>query len=143
MDASGAYPRRNARSPGKMPPIRISRRILPLVGLDSISASPGIIVGRGQNANSAVPSNIKNGLALEFPRRTAPEIGGTEMSRRPAKFTQSDVKRVLKAVLDTGHKGIVHLATDGSISILPPGTEPAPKENDPWEQAIAELGQGQ
>jgi hypothetical protein len=62
--------------------------------------------------------------------------------RRPAKFTQSDVKRVLKAVLDTGHKGSVRIAADGSISILPPGTESAPKESDPWEQATAELGGG-
>lgn len=41
------------------------------------------------------------------------------MPRRPARFTQADIARALRAVAQVGVKAAVKLAPDGSILIIP------------------------
>jgi hypothetical protein len=41
------------------------------------------------------------------------------MSRRPARFTQADIARAIKAVEKTGAKMAVEIAPDGTIRIVP------------------------
>jgi hypothetical protein len=47
------------------------------------------------------------------------------MSRKPARFTQADVARALKALLASGMPGHIEIKPDGTISIYvrPAGTE--------------------
>jgi len=46
------------------------------------------------------------------------------MSRRPARVTQADIARSLRAAEQVGHGHIVEIAPDGTIRILPPGAAP-------------------
>ena len=41
------------------------------------------------------------------------------MSRRPARCTQADIARAIKAVAQTGARMAVEIATDGTIRIVP------------------------
>lgn len=41
------------------------------------------------------------------------------MSRRPARFTQADVARAIKAVEQTGARMAVEIGPDGTIRIVP------------------------
>ncbi|MGV8833283.1 MAG: hypothetical protein ACOH2N_15015 [Devosia sp.] len=56
------------------------------------------------------------------------------MSRSPAKVTQADVARALRAVAQTGLSAVVEIATDGTIRIVPTNfaqiTEPEPLDDD-------------
>jgi len=41
------------------------------------------------------------------------------MSRRPARVTQADIARSIRAAEQVGHGHVVEIATDGTIRILP------------------------
>ena len=41
------------------------------------------------------------------------------MSRTPARFTQADIARTLRAIEQTGARMSVEIATDGTIRIVP------------------------
>lgn len=53
------------------------------------------------------------------------------MSRSPARCTQADVARALRAVEQVGYPGVVEIGRDGTIRIVPyalvaPAADPAP-----------------
>jgi hypothetical protein len=54
------------------------------------------------------------------------------MSRRPARFTESDIRRALAAVTKSGGNAVVEIAPDGTIRLVPAAlttpTEAAPAE---------------
>jgi hypothetical protein len=43
------------------------------------------------------------------------------MSRTPAKVTQADIARAIRAVEQTGGQAVVEVARDGTIRIVPAG----------------------
>lgn len=52
------------------------------------------------------------------------------MSRRPARVTQADVARALRAVEQCGSDRVVEIAPDGTIRIVPPAQrQPQPSEH--------------
>lgn len=59
------------------------------------------------------------------------------MPRTPAKFTQADVARALRAIEQTGVKMEVVLELDGRIRIIPRGDTPTPapahKQSDEFD----------
>lgn len=62
------------------------------------------------------------------------------MSRRPAVVTQADVARALRAVEQVRYHGVVEIARDGTIRIVPfgvvekaPAPEPTPVDEEPIE----------
>lgn len=48
------------------------------------------------------------------------------MSRTPARFTQADVTRAIRAVEQTGARMAVEIAPDGTIRIVPYEAPPTP-----------------
>lgn len=46
------------------------------------------------------------------------------MSRRPARVTQADIARALRAVEQTGTRAAVEVAPDGTIRIVPVDASP-------------------
>lgn len=48
------------------------------------------------------------------------------MSRRPARFTQADIARAIRAVVQTGAPMAVLVELDGTIRISPQENRPAP-----------------
>lgn len=57
------------------------------------------------------------------------------MSRRPARFTEADVKRAIKALLASGAYGTVEILPDGQIRVVP--TPVKPPEGCPPKRRIA------
>jgi hypothetical protein len=55
------------------------------------------------------------------------------MSRTPARVTQADVARALRAVEQCGYPGIVEIARDGTIRIVPIGLERQAPEPEPLD----------
>jgi hypothetical protein len=45
--------------------------------------------------------------------------GDTVMSRRPARFTEADLRRAIRAVAKTNGRYTVEIAPDGTIRIVP------------------------
>ena len=58
--------------------------------------------------------------------------------RRPARFTQADLTRALKAVRASGITATVKVDIEGNLIILP-GTPSEPIIDRSWDKAIAEL----
>lgn len=52
------------------------------------------------------------------------------MSRTPARFTQADVARALKALLASGMPGHIEIKPDGTISIHVRPAEPKTEHDD-------------
>lgn len=52
------------------------------------------------------------------------------MSRTPAKVTQADIARALRAVEQTGAVAVVEVARDGTIRIVPAGLAGKTQEQD-------------
>jgi hypothetical protein len=48
-----------------------------------------------------------------------PQPQSAPVSRRPARFTQSDVSRAIKAVEAAGASMVIEIMTDGTIRIAP------------------------
>lgn len=61
------------------------------------------------------------------------------MSRRPARFMQSDVEKALRVALKMDPPWIVEIAPDGSIQLVPAAGAPEPSSSaaDPAEVALA------
>jgi hypothetical protein len=57
------------------------------------------------------------------------------MSRRPARFTQADIRRALQAVVQSGADMVVEITIEGSIRIArnqrDSGLDPPPVESGP------------
>ena len=51
--------------------------------------------------------------------RDGVDVGGVEMSRRPARVTQADIARSIRAAEQVGHGHVVEIAPDGTIRIVP------------------------
>lgn len=47
------------------------------------------------------------------------------MSRRPARCTEADIKRAIKALLASGAYGSVEILPDGTIRVAPEAVKPA------------------
>ena len=65
------------------------------------------------------------------------------MSRRPAKFTESDVRRVLTAAKKADCAVRISIERDGKIVILAKPAEPLSDEassSSSWDEAVAKLG---
>ena len=61
---------------------------------------------------------------------------GSGVSRRPARFTQADVARAVRAIEQIGSNRIVKIDTDGSILILLPPVEKPNGRVDPHQEII-------
>ena len=55
------------------------------------------------------------------------------MSRKPARFTEADIRRALSAVAKSGTNTVVEISPNGTIRLVPAIT---PKENAPEERRI-------
>jgi hypothetical protein len=53
------------------------------------------------------------------------------MSRRPARFTQADIARAIRAIEQTGARMTVKIAPDGTIWIVPDDNVPQPPTVEP------------
>ena len=56
------------------------------------------------------------------------------MSRRPARVTQADIARSIRAAEQVGHGHIVEIAPDGTIRIVPFSTERVPAQSEPLDE---------
>jgi hypothetical protein len=70
-----------------------------------------------------------------------PSLGGkTEscilMSRRPARFTQADISRAIRAIQASGAPMAVEIVPDGTIRIIPANAASAPPEAVPCPREI-------
>jgi hypothetical protein len=58
------------------------------------------------------------------------------MSRRPARFTQADVHRAVKAVMRAGVNMAVEIAPDGTIRIVPAIVHNPPRPVAPDREVV-------
>lgn len=56
------------------------------------------------------------------------------MSRRPARFTQSDLTKAIKAVEQAGANMAVEISRDGTMRIVPATPQPVKLEGNPWDR---------
>lgn len=56
----------------------------------------------------------------------------SRMPRRPAKFTQADIVRVIRAIEQTGAKMEIRIEPDGTIRIVPFNKDEPPVPEELW-----------
>jgi hypothetical protein len=58
------------------------------------------------------------------------------MSRRPARVTQADIARAIRAVEQTGANMVIEITADGVIRLVRPEASAGPREPNEWDIAL-------
>jgi hypothetical protein len=87
--------------------------------------------------HAPIPEPVTRGCCICSRKRPRGDVGGriSAMSRRPARCTQADINRALKAVVQSGADMVVEVTADGAIRIsrntAVPRSTPVPVESGP------------